>query len=262
MSKPLRLVQFSDCHLFGDPTGLLRGVASLPSLQATIAAARARVGQWDATLLTGDLVQDDVGGYAHVRATFGALGTPVYCLPGNHDVPGALSRELADPPFHTDGHVRIGDWLVVMLDSCIAGSADGEVGAGELARLDQLLGAHRSAHALVCLHHHPVAMGSGWLDRVGLRNPAEFFSVLDAHPCVRGVVWGHVHQAAEGRHGPIRLYATPSTCAQFKPRIDGFAVDDRPPAYRWFDLRADGSIDSAVEWVTAATESVRTRAAI
>ncbi|MEA3150724.1 MAG: hypothetical protein QOD56_1663, partial [Gammaproteobacteria bacterium] len=38
---------------------------------------------------------------------------------------------------------------------------------------------------------------------------------------------------------------------QFQPHSDRYAVDSRPPAYRRFDLRADGSIHSEVRWVEA-----------
>jgi Icc protein len=51
------------------------------------------------------------------------------------------------------------------------------------------------------------------------------------------------------------LFATPSTGAQFLPKSDRFAVDKRPPAYRPFQLLADGRIESGIRWV----ESVRHR---
>jgi 3',5'-cyclic-AMP phosphodiesterase len=46
----------------------------------------------------------------------------------------------------------------------------------------------------------------------------------------------------------VRLIATPSTCAQFLPRSDDFAVDSRPPAYRTLELRADGTLITEVVW--------------
>ena len=41
----------------------------------------------------------------------------------------------------------------------------------------------------------------------------------------------------------------PSTCVQFKPGSEDFAVDDAAPGYRWFDLHADGRIETAVSRV-------------
>jgi len=256
MSISTRLIQFTDCHLFGNPDGLLRGIATLPSLRATVAAAMRASGGWDATLLTGDLVQDDPTGYAHIRDVFGDFGHPVHCIPGNHDDPLALRRELSVPPFRVGGHAHFDDWLVVMLDSCVPGFANGALSTCELERLDHLLAGRSREHALVCLHHHPVRMGSRWLDQVGLENASQLWDVLGAHDCVRGVLWGHVHQAFDGWRGPVQLMGTPSTCAQFKPNIDGFAIDPRPPAYRKLDLCDDGSIRTAVEWVRTEPEAL------
>src|SRR5438067_1187347 len=139
----VRIIQFTDPHLYGGEGESLRGVATLPALTAAMAHAHAHAWPPHALLVTGDLVQDDPSGYPHFRRLFGALGLPVLCLPGNHDEPEAMRREL-------DG---------------------------------------------------------------------------------------------------ARLLATPSTCAQFLPNSDDFAVDRRPPGYRTLELRPDGSLLTEVVWV-------------
>lgn len=249
---PLRIVQFTDLHLYGAVDGQLRGVATLPSLEATLAAARRELPAPDALLLTGDLVQDDASGYAHVRALFGASPVPVYCIPGNHDELGAMRAALAARPFQLGGTATHGQWLFVMLDSYLHGMAAGRLPESELERLEAALAAHPDHHALVCLHHHPVPMASRWLDTVSLENPAALFDVLDRHANVRVLLWGHVHQAWEGTRNGVKLLCTPSTCAQFKPGSDNFAIDRRPPGYRWLRLFGDGGIETGVEWVDAA----------
>ena len=245
----VRLNLFTDPHLYGEETAALRGVATLPALTAALAHARAHAWPPDAVLVTGDLVQDDPAGYPHFRRLFGALGLPVLCLPGNHDEPQAMRRELAGAPFVLDGFVDLGRWRIVLLDSCLPGSASGALSAEELARLEEALGTAGARHCLVCLHHHPVPMSSRWLDRVGLTNAAEFLHTIDAHRNVRAIVWGHVHQNYDALRKGVRLLATPSTCAQFLPQADDFAVDPRPPAYRTLELRADGSLLTEVVWV-------------
>jgi Icc protein len=245
----LRLIQFTDTHLYGEADGKLRGVATYPALLAAIEHARARHWPCQAILATGDLVQDDPDGYARFREVFSGLGVPVYCIPGNHDEPPAMARVLHGAPFQLGGSARFPGWVVVMLDSFLAGKAQGRLSSASLAELDATLKAHVNLHALVCLHHHPVTMDSRWLDQVGLENPDEFFAVLDRHRNVRAVLWGHVHQThAEERKG-VKLLSTPSTCAQFLPHSDSFAIDRRPPGYRWLDLHADGRITSEVVWV-------------
>jgi Icc protein len=245
----VRLTHLTDPHLYGSEGEMLRGIATLPSLEATLAHAQQRDWPPDAVLVTGDLVQDDPAGYAHFRRVFAALRLPVLCLPGNHDEPEAMRRELDCAPFIVGGSVDIGLWRIVLLDSTMPGSAAGRLNGQNLAALESSLAASPQRHVLVCLHHHPVPMASHWLDRVGLQNAAEFFDVIDRHPNVRGIVWGHVHQNYDALRKGVRLLATPSTCAQFLPRSEQFAIDQRPPGYRTLELKPDGSILTDLIWI-------------
>jgi Icc protein len=245
----IELIQLTDQHLFGDPARALRGVPTLPALRATLTAARSELDACDAILATGDLVQDDAGGYAHFRDEMGRLGRPVLCLPGNHDDVPAMYAALAQPPFQCGGTWDAGNWRVVLLDSTIPGETAGRLVDDEMTYLEQALAAAHDRHALVCLHHHPVPMHSAWLDGVGLANGAEFLALLRRFPNVRAVVFGHVHQAYDAVHDGIRLIATPSTCSQFKPGSDDFAVDERPPAWRSLTLHADGRLDTTLRWL-------------
>jgi Icc protein len=204
--------------------------------------------EYAAVLVTGDVVQDDPSGYLRFCSIFAGLGTPVLCIPGNHDEPEAMRHSLAQPPFHYCGTHQFGAWRFIMLDSYDPGHVGGRLAPGELARLDADL-AQADGHALVCLHHHPVEMGSRWLDGIGLANAEEFWRVIDAHACVRGVAWGHVHQVYDGERKGVRLLGTPSTCAQFQPKSDRYAIDSSPPAYRRLELHDNGLILSETRWV-------------
>jgi Icc protein len=101
------------------------------------------------------------------------------------------------------------------------------------------------------MHHHPLPMGSAWLDGVALRDATAFWGILDAHAEVRGVVCGHVHQASDRMRNNVRFMSTPSTCAQFLPGSEFFALDDRAPGMRWIQLHDDGRIETEVSWVSA-----------
>jgi Icc protein len=145
--------------------------------------------------------------------------------------------------------VDLGRWRIVLLDSCLPGSASGHLSREALRELDAALGSAGTRHCMVCLHHHPVPMASRWLDRVGLANAPEFLETVDRHRNVRAIVWGHVHQTHDALRKGVRLLATPSTCAQFMPNSDDFALDPRPPAYRTLELRPDGSLLTEVVWL-------------
>jgi len=246
----MKILQVTDPHLYGRADGNLRGVQTDASFRGVLDAAFGRFPDYAALLVTGDLVQEDAGGYLRFRSICQNLPKPVLCIPGNHDIPAAMVRELDGSPFQYCGGRTVGSWRIVMLNSYDPGQVGGRLTKKELERLDEEL-SRPQPNALVCLHHHPIATGSRWLDEIGLANADEFWRVIDAHPKVRAVVWGHVHQAFDGRRGAIRLYATPSTGAQFLPASDGFALDRRPPAYRHFNLHADGRLESQVHWLEA-----------
>jgi len=251
MKADIRLLQVSDPHLFGRDDGALRGVVTRVSLQDVLQHARAHCADADALLLTGDLVNDDPGGYATVRELFGNLGKPVWCVPGNHDDSAAMARELRMAPFQIGGYHDLGAWRIVMLDSCVPGQAYGRLSAGELERLQSALAGAGERHVLIGLHHHPVRIGSRWLDAVGLQNPDELFAITDRCAQVRAMVWGHIHQSFDTRRKGVRLLSAPSTCAQFLPHSDQFAIDASAPGYRRLTLHADGSIETEVLRVAA-----------
>lgn len=247
--RPIHLLQITDTHLLGRRGALLRGVDTFASLQAVQAHASRHCAQTDGILLTGDLVQDDPAGYALVRDAFQDYSVPVYCVPGNHDLPDSMRAALCDPPFVNDDHVLLGGWLLILLNSWQAGSAGGALGGFQLARLRSLLEQHPTRPTLICLHHQPIPMHSEWLDQVGLKDADALQRCIAAHPQVRGVVWGHVHQALDIERNGVKYMATPATCVQFLPRSPQFAVDSRPPGYRTLMLQPDGNITTEVIWL-------------
>jgi Icc protein len=246
-----RLLQFTDTHLLADPDGQVRGMKTLASLQACLEHARRRHLPADLIAVTGDLVQDDPHAYGPLELLFDALGAPVLLVPGNHDVPGELVRRLSHQPFQVGGTRNVGPWTIVLLDTWFAESDDGEgrLGPEALAALDDALSRSRDRHVLVLMHHPPILMEAAGLDALGLLDAAQFVAILDRHPQVRGVAWGHAHQSLDVFRGATRYMCTPATCIQFKPRVAGFVSDNRPPGYRVLDLHDDGGIATEVVWL-------------
>ena len=204
----------------------------------------------DRVVMTGDVIQDDTAeAYQRFRDLLLPLNLRVHCVPGNHDIRDLMSAVCCRPPFSYCAYEEFHDWLIVGIDSCIRGHAGGEVSADELDRLSDIVSRSPAKHVMVCLHHPPVPVGSKWLDSVGLRNGGEVLDRLRSLNRVRLATFGHIHQEYDVEHEGIRIVGTPSTCRQFKPGSEEFAVDDNPPAYRRFALNADGSVDTEVIWV-------------
>lgn len=246
----LRFIQITDTHLFDRADGTLRGMDTAQSLAAVVAAVRARHEHIDGILATGDLSHD--GGtpsYRRFVQLLAPLAAPIHCLPGNHDALGVFGCVLKGARVQSGGRLLAGDWQLLFLDSAVPGAVHGHLRPAELGRLDAALREHPQKHALICLHHQPVPVGSAWIDRLMLDNPEAFFATLDRHANVRGILWGHVHQPFDAVRDSVRLLASPATCIQFKPGCADFTLDERPPGFRWLELRDDGRIDTDVVYL-------------
>lgn len=243
----LHVLQLSDPHLFSDPNGHLLGLNTLNTLNQVLELVGKTLASLDFALVTGDLVHDaSPTGYARLQERLATLGVPTYCIPGNHDSPKVLAKSLGGNPAGLPGSVIHGNWQLVLLDSKEEGTESGLLDDSELEKLESALAENPDKHALICLHHNPVPVGSAWLDTMQLQNADAFFEVINRHPHVKGIVWGHVHQSFEDRHREITLLGTPSTCFQFAPRTKDFGLDEKPPGCRWLALLPNGEIKTGV----------------
>jgi Icc protein len=207
---------------------------------------------WPADLvaMTGDLIQDDSrAAYDRFCDLMTPLNLPVHCVPGNHDIRELMRDAVSQEPFHYCDSVRINNWLITGIDSCIDGHAGGRVDDDEMDRLAGILADTDAEHVLICLHHPPLPVGSQWLDQVGLKNGDEFLRIIGQPGNVRAAIFGHVHQEFEGAHDAIQIIGTPSTCRQFMVASDEFALDANPPAYRRVSLHADGTVEHELIWL-------------
>lgn len=249
--QPLRVIQLSDCHLFADTEGTLLGLNTQFSLDCVLELIHKEQAGADLIVATGDLSQDaSWQSYQRLSERLARFDLPIYWLEGNHDKPAPMLQALAAQRERVSPCVvEVGNWTLVLLDSTIPGEVPGELFQEDLAFLEQALAGARGEHIMVCLHHHPIPMDCAWLDTQVVGSAEAFFQVIDRHARVRAIIWGHVHQEYDQERNGVRMMAVPSTCVQFKPGSDEFAVDDANPGYRWLDLHPDGRIDTAVSRV-------------
>lgn len=246
----LRLVQLTDTHLQGEEGGKLLGMNTDLSLQAVLDLVAQEQPQIDLVLGTGDLSNHgETAAYERLREHFARLPARQVWLPGNHDRRETMLAVAGDD--FLPGHLRLGDWQVILLDSQVPGRVGGRLGEDELQRLETLLaeGDRLDLHSLICLHHQPVPIGCTWLDQQMVADAGDFFGIVDAFRGPRAILWGHVHQQYERERGDLMLMSTPSTCIQFRPGQRNFSLDDCPPGYRWLELHPDGSVRSGVSRV-------------
>jgi Icc protein len=245
--RPLRILQLSDTHLFADPEGRLLGVKTLAAMRLVLEQIRAEAGPLDLILATGDLVQDhSPDGYLLFQKEVSSLGIPIYALPGNHDHPQLMRQHLVGGLISMPFAAVHGQWLLILLDSSQPGTESGHLSDDSLSALEQQLKAHPQAQVLISVHHQPVPVGSPWLDAMMIDNADRLLAILDRHPNVRALIWGHVHQVFESSRNQIRLLSAPATCFQFSIQQASFGLDPLPPGCRLLELYPDGHIDTRV----------------
>lgn len=244
------MVQISDCHLFGSTEGRLLGLNTEDSLRQVLDCVSREQSDIDVVLATGDLSQDgSVASYKRFQQHIARLNVPSYWLQGNHDLTKPMVNALGGRSHLSPCLIELEDWRIIMLNSSVEHEVPGYFQPEELGFLRQALEKTKGSHTLICLHHHPVPMGCRWLDTQVVKNAADFWAIADTASHVRGILWGHVHQASDQVRNGVRLLSVPSTCVQFKPHSADFAVDELPPGYRWLDLHADGTIETEVSRV-------------
>ena len=135
-----------------------------------------------------------IASYQRLLQCVNALHDEVYYLPGNHD---SISSMQATLGYQLGcGVIEANAWVVLYLNTHLAGEEKGHLSSEDLNLLASQLKIYRQKYVLVALHHHPIPIGSQWLDTMVLDNRNRFFETLTQSGNVRGVICGHISPIA------------------------------------------------------------------
>lgn len=244
---PVRLLQITDSHLFAQAEGQLLGIRTADSLQAVLDSIQAQGEPFDLILATGDLSQDyTTESYRRFADMIRPLGRPVFWLPGNHDDGPLMRQVMPDFGISIARQILLPHWQIIMLDTQVYSVPHGWLKPEQMSFLEQCLQTEPERHAVICLHHNTLRVGSAWLDQHDLKNSADLLALLARYPLARLVLCGHVHQETDQIHQALRFISSPSTCIQFEPLSRDFSLDSKAPGWRYLQLYADGRIDTQV----------------
>ena len=258
--NPIRLFQVSDSHCYAnDDTRLSwtdEPVYPNLSLQAVLNHIMDKAADHAALVLTGDLAQEETAEtYRRIGQMLSKFPLPAYVLPGNHDAPGLMNANLGLSA-QLQKYVDLGVWHLLFLDSHVPGQAYGSLSETELDQIKyQLSRIPRDHFATLFIHHHPIDIGSEWLDAMGLRQRVSFWNLIESFPQVQAVFHGHVHQEFSGVHEygdgrRVMVYGTPATCIQVKPGTKALEFDHVFPAWRDIILHPDGKMETQVNYLS------------
>jgi Icc protein len=255
MASVLRVLQITDMHIRSAPGNefMASRIDTDATLQTVLDEIHENEPADSIVVATGDLVHDPLeASYQRLKLRLNGSCNRYYLLPGNHDDAVLARKILNRDNSWCVGQHAFGEWLMLFLDtSQQPEQSEGLLSKAELSRLERTLAVSGHRHVMLFLHHPPVSIGSSWMDRIGLRNADALFAITDRYPQIKGMVFGHIHQQFDGARKGIRMIGSPSTCIQFKPGTGQCEIDTLPPAYRWFEFRADGTFETGVKYVRA-----------
>jgi len=235
------IVQISDTHLFSDKNATINTHNSYSNLKNVFDKIISSKNKPELLIVTGDLSQDcTFESYHHLYNFLNKSGIKYYLLPGNHDDVNIVnkvfgfkwSRENVD--YSVDFH----EWHFYFIDSSLYPEAHGELTPKQIKKFDEALSSNINKPTLVFMHHHPLKVNS-WLDGMILLDCENFNSVVKNNPQVKGVFFGHIHQAFEKNINGIFYGSVPSTSYQILPETKRFALDVLTPGYRLIELNVD-----------------------
>ena len=252
-SEPVTILQLTDTHFMAHADAKLRDIDTASSFREMLDCALQHHPNTRLVLLTGDLAEEpEVGSYQRLADILAEYDVNFACLPGNHDDYPNMLKVLNQEQFNCDKQRFIDDWQILMLDTHIPGSCEGTLSQQELEFLEQSLVQKPKQNTLICIHHHCIKTNSAWMDTMLIKNHHEFIRLVQKNQQVKAVIMGHIHQELDVTIGNLKLWGSPSTCFQFQRNSDKFALGERTPGYRWFELYPDGKVQTGVNYLAHA----------
>ncbi len=213
------ILHLSDTHLLAGNAALAGRFDTAANLAATLEAAEATGIRPDAIVFTGDLT--DLGepeAYTALREAVepvaARMGAPVIWVAGNHDERPALRRDLLglepteDP---VTGVWDLGGLRLIALDSTVPGWHHGDLDAGQLEWLAEVLAEPAPLGTLLALHHPPLPSHVPLFDILELRDQGRLADVI-AGTDVRGILAGHLHYSTSGTFAGVPVSVAAATC--------------------------------------------------
>ncbi|AXY55498.1 3',5'-cyclic-AMP phosphodiesterase [Acinetobacter chinensis] len=248
------IIQITDTHLMDQEDLDFVSINPEQTFKAVIQDIMEKYPEADAIIHTGDLAQVPVvSTYERYINFMETLNVPFYQIPGNHDNSECFPFYDHKDEIHT---IQLGQWSICLMNSAVKGKVDGWVEQAQLEQLNQILQDNQDQSIVLACHHHPFEMKSRWIDNHKLKNTEQLTDILGQHNNIKAVLFGHVHQDSLHEWNGIPFLSTPSTCVQFKPLSEKFALDEQAPGYRVMHLHENGRFETQVHRISGLIQKI------
>ena len=244
----MKMIQISDLHLSENNDYQVFDVNTYECAQKIVNHISKHETDADCLIISGDISNDEsAASYKHLMEIIKDLEIKVYLMPGNHDSIEKLKSCTSHDLINSTLYFEKDEWITFMLNTKKDGSPNGFLKTDELTILKEKIRQNQDKYFMVFMHHHPVLIGSDSMDKMVIENADLLLDVIKNESKIRGVSWGHVHNVFEAQLNKAKLFSTPSTCFQSKPKSKTFIIDkNEKPGYRRIELRSNGEVRTSV----------------
>lgn len=245
MGKTYRIIQISDLHLLKLRYESNTGIPPAYVLEAILRQIRTLDPIPSAIILSGDISDAFYpDSYYLMDRMMMPMELPYYWLPGNHDEVTVMAQLESQLSVENDKCFQLGNRNIILLNSVIPDDMAGRLSPESLQFLVDSLAANPGMPTMLFLHHHPVWVVEK-LEPYKLLNANALFDILEVHPQVEAVFFGHVHVVSETLHAGVRYLSCPPACFPYR-QIDTH-TKHMIPGYRIIDWDDSGAWNSQVK---------------
>tara|TARA_B100000953_G_scaffold267751_1_gene236622 strand:- start:10470 stop:11219 length:750 start_codon:yes stop_codon:yes gene_type:complete len=242
------IVQITDLHLSKNKKNELHNINTYNSAKTVIEYVAKHEKSIDYLIITGDISEDStMQSYSHLLDLLKPIKSNVYLMPGNHDSYEQIKLCCSRSTVKSDVFFSNDKWVIFMFNTKKEDSPNGFLKQDEMKIFKKLLSDNQNKNFMIFLHHHPVLIGSEYMDTMIIENAQLLIDLIKSHNNIKGVSWGHIHDVFETEINNAKLFSSPSTCFQSKPKSKAFNMDSNSyPGYRIINLDEKGMIETSV----------------
>ena len=244
----MKIIQITDLHLRCDKSYAAFEINTFQSAKMIVSHIRKLHSDLDALVISGDISDDESSeSYSNLLEITDKVDAEIYLMPGNHDSVDEIKKCASNSKVNSELYFVRDNWIYFMFNTKKEDSPNGFLKQNEIDIFSDVLSKNRDKYFMIFLHHHPVEIGSPTMDKMIIENSKILLDLIRQNKSIKGVSWGHIHNVFETDLNSAKLFSTPSTCYQSKPKSETFIIDtNEKPGYRIIYFRSDGGLDTEI----------------
>ena len=244
----MKIIQITDLHLRCDKDYSVFDINTFQSARIIIDHISQVHKDLNALVISGDISDDETSeSYSNLLELTDQIDTKIYLMPGNHDSIKEIKKCASIGKVKSELYFADDNWIYFMFNTKKDNSPNGLLKQDEIDIFTDMLRKNEDKYFMIFLHHHPVEIGSPTMDKMIIENANILLDLIRKNKSIRGVSWGHIHNVFETNINNAKLFSTPSTCYQSKPRSETFTIDKKEkPGYRIIHFSSSGNLETKV----------------